>query len=192
MKIIICFAPYSGGNHVKNILNLNEENFDYYKQIYTRKEKKQGGVHEVEGRIPNLTKEKYQENNIVNGHYGEVMSIREDVQQTDNKKWILISPDTYECRSIIYKRSRAMTSDGLILDGYYDLEQVFLYEPHMIHNYFGSEMKDIMNISVYELFSDDINLVLDRIDFFLPFELDKDKARYLHKIWRETVRVEMK
>ena len=65
MKIIICFAPYSGGNHVKNILNLNEENFDYYKQIYTRKEKKQGGVHEVEGRIPNLTKETFQDNNIL-------------------------------------------------------------------------------------------------------------------------------
>ena len=57
----------------------------------------------------------------------------------------------------------------------------------MMHNYFGSKMEDIMNISVYELFSDDINPVLDRLDFFLPYELDKDKAKYLHKIWREQV-----
>lgn len=176
MKIIICFPPFAGGNHVKNILHLNEDNFDYYKQIYTRET---FGVHEIEN-VPNLTLEKYHKNNIVYGHFGEVMSVREDVRQTTNKKWILISPDTYECRSIIRKRSKQ-----LVLDSYYDHEQIFLYEPHMMHNYFGSEMQDIMNISVYELFSDDIDSVLDRLNFFLPFELNKDKAKYLHKIWRE-------
>jgi|TARA_R110001592_G_C12801898_1_gene717045 hypothetical protein len=181
MKIIICFVPFGGGNHVKNILHLNDDNFDRYKKIYTRKEKTQIGVHEVES-VSNLTKEKYHKNNIVNGHFGEIMSIREDIRHTYNKKWILISPDTYECRSIISKRSSL-----LVFDSYYDHEQIFLYEPHMMHNYFGSKMEDIMNISVYELFSDDINPVLDRLDFFLPYELDKDKAKYLHKIWREQV-----
>jgi len=179
MKIIICFVPFGGGNHLKNILHLNEDNFDYYKQIYTRNKKnKQIGVHEVEGE-PNLTKEKYHKNNIVHGHFGEIMSIREDIRQTDNKKWILISPDTYECRSILYKRN-----GELKLDGYFDHEQIFLYEPHMMHNYFGSNMEDIMNISVYELFSDDIDEVLDRLDFFLTSAINKDKAKYLHKLWK--------
>ena len=181
MKLIICFPPFAGGNHVKNILHLNEDNFHHYKQIYTRDRKNRIGVHAVEGE-PNLSKEKYHKNNIVNGHFGEIMSVREDIRQTVNKKWILISPDTYKCRSILYKRSGVLP-----LDGYYDHEQIFLYEPHMMHNYFGSKMEDIMNISVYELFSDDINPVLDRIDFFLPYEMDKDKAKYLHKIWKAQV-----
>ena len=68
MKIIICFVPFGGGNHVKNILHLNDDNFDRYKKIYTRKEKTQIGVHEVES-VSNLTKEKYHKNNIVNGHF---------------------------------------------------------------------------------------------------------------------------
>lgn len=181
MKLIICFPPFAGGNHLKNILHLNEDNFEDYKQIYNRKEKKQQGVHVVENE-PNLTKEKYHKNKIVNGHFGEIMSIREDIRQTDNKKWILISPDTYECRSILYKRSGV-----LALGSYFDHEQIFLYESHMMQNYFGSKMEDIMNISIYELFSDNISPVLDRIDFFLPYKLDKDKARYLHKIWRKQV-----
>lgn len=185
MKTIICFPPYAGGNHIKNMIQVNNENFEKYIQLYTDKASSRPGVHLHPGE--NLTKEKFYKNNIVHGHFGEVMSIRDDVQQTENKRWILISPDTYECRLILNKRH-----SKLELDGYFDHEQVFLYEPHMYHTYFKSKMDDIMNISVYELFSNNINLVLDRIDFFLPFELDKDKARYLHKIWRETVRVEMK
>ena len=81
MKLIICFPPFAGGNHLKNILHLNEDNFEDYKQIYNRKEKKQQGVHVVENE-PNLTREKYHKNKIVNGHFGEIMSIREDIRQT--------------------------------------------------------------------------------------------------------------
>lgn len=180
MKLIICFPPFAGGNHVKNMIQVNEENFEKYIELYTDKAPSQPGVHMRPG--ANLTKEKFHKNKIVHGHFGEVMSIRNDITNSGYKKWLLISPDTYECRSIISKRF-----GELDLDSYYDHEQVFLYEPHMIHNYFGSKMIDIMNVSIYELFSDDINSVLDRIDFFLPFKLDKVKASTLHKIWREKV-----
>ena len=177
MKLIICFPPFAGGNHVKNIIQVNEENFKEYIKLYTDKEPSQPGVHMHPGH--NLTKEKFHKNNIVHGHFGEIMSVREDIRQTVNKKWILISPDTYKCRSILYKRSGVLP-----LDTYYDHEQVFLYEPHMIHNYFGSKMIDIMNVSIYELFSDNINSVLDRIDSFLPFNINKDQAKDLHKLWK--------
>jgi len=172
MKTIICFPPQAGGNHVKNLLLLNETNFEFYENLYNGNDIK---VHAHEG--GNLTKAIYYANDIVHGHFGEIMSIREDVQLTENKRWILISPDTYECRSILYTRL-----GELKLDGYFDYEQVFLYEPHMYHTYFKSKMDDIMNISVYELFSNDIDDVLNRLNV-----AHKDKAKYLHKIWKAKV-----
>jgi len=182
MKTIISFPPWSGGNHVKNMLKVQNDNFDFFTRLYSKtkhKEIKQGEntVHETKG--PNLSIEIFNNDDIVCGHFGQVMSIRNDIANTKHKKWILISPDTRECREIIANRFGELT-----LDGYYDQEQLFLYESHMYHNYFKSSMNDIMNISVYELWENDIDKLLDRLDFFLPFDINKDKAKHLHKLWR--------
>ena len=106
------------------------------------------------------------------------MSLRKDIAKVD-KRWILISPDTYECRSLLINRGT-----NLALDSYFDHEQIFLYEPHMFNTYFGTPMDKIMNISVYELFADDIDGVLDRLNFFLKSNIDKKKAKHLHKLWK--------
>lgn len=174
MKTIICFPPEGGGNHCKNILEFTEENFDAYVDLYNGRETH--GVHAQRGH--NLTKEKFEQNNLLLGHFGEVMSLREEISAID-KQWILISPDTYECRSILYERGRFLK-----LDEYHDHEQIFLYEPHMYNRYFSTPMSDIMNISVYEWFADDIDEVLDRLGFFLSRDIDKDKAKYLHQLWK--------
>ena len=54
MKTIICFPPYAGGNHVKNLLEFTTDNFDTYLDLYTGKDKK---VHARDGH--NLTKQKF-------------------------------------------------------------------------------------------------------------------------------------
>lgn len=173
MKIIICFPPYAGGNHLKNLVSLNENNYETLIDLYKEKVNR---VHAHKGL--NLTKEIFYQNKIVHGHFGEIMSLRQDIEDVD-KKWILLSPDTHDCRSILANRF-----DYHKLDSYFDNEQVFLYEPHMYSKYFGSKAEDIMNISVYELFSTNINNVLDRINFFLSTNIDKDKATYLHSLWK--------
>jgi len=177
MKTIICFPPEGGGNHCKNILEFTEENFDTYVDLYKGKDTKD--VHAQGGN--NLTKEKFNQNNLLLGHFGEIMSFRAEISSID-KRWILISPDTYECRSILYERGRLLK-----LDTYHDHEQVFLYEPHMYHRYFGSPMNNIMNISVYEWFADNIDEVLDRLSFFLSRDIDKEKANYLHQLWKAKI-----
>ena len=40
MKTIICFPPYAGGNHVKNLLEFTTDNFNTYLDLYTGKDKK--------------------------------------------------------------------------------------------------------------------------------------------------------
>jgi len=176
MKTIICFPPYAGGNHVKNLLEFTIDNFDTYLDLYTGKDKK---VHAQEGH--NLTKQKFDQNNILHGHFGEIMSLRKDIAKVD-KRWILISLDTYECRSLLINRGT-----NLALDSYFDHEQIFLYEPHMFNTYFGTPMDKIMNISVYELFADDIDGVLDRLNLFLKSNIDKEKAKHLHKLWKAKI-----
>ena len=176
MKTIICFPPWAGGNHVKNLLELNNANFDNYVDLYKGKDNK---VHAEDGH--NLTKQKFDQNNLLLGHFGEIMSLRDDIAKIE-KKWILISPDTFECRSILFNRG-----GELKLDEYFDQEQVFLYEPHMYNTYFQTPMKDIMNISVYELFSDDIDKIIDRLNFFLTRSIDKEKASYLHRLWKAKI-----
>lgn len=176
MKTVIAFPPWAGGNHVKNLLEFTEENFNGYLDLYTGKDKK---VHAQEG--SNLTKQKFDKNNILHGHFGEIMSLRKEFAEVD-KRWILVSPDTYECRSILVNRGKHLT-----LDSYFDHEQIFLYEPHMFNTYFRTPMQDIMNISVYELFADDIDGVLDRLNFFLGNTINKVKAKELHKIWKSKV-----
>ena len=173
MKTIICFPPWAGGNHVKNLLEFTTDNFSTYLDLYTGKDNK---VHAQDG--PNLNKQKFDQNNILHGHFGEIMSLRKEIAEVD-KRWILISPDTDECSSILVNRGKLFA-----LDSYWDNEQVFLYEPHMYNTYFSTPMDNIMNISVYELFADDIDGVLDRLNFFLKSNIDKEKAKYLHKLWK--------
>lgn len=176
MKTIICYPPYAGGNHVKNLLEFTTDNFNSYLDLYTGKDK---AVHAQDGN--NLTKQNFNQNNILHGHFGEVMSLRENIIEVD-KRWILISPDTHECRSLLVKRGTE-----LILNSYFDYEQIFLYESHMFSRYFRTPTENIMNISVYELFADDIDGVLDRLNFFLTSNIDKEKAKHLHKLWKAKI-----
>ena len=41
-----------------------------------------------------------------------------------------------------------------------------------------------MDISVTEFFNDDINPVIDRINYFISKDLARDQVNQLHKIWK--------
>ena len=174
MKIIICFPPKSGGNHLKNLLTVTKENIDSYIPFY----KGDGTAHSRVGY--NLVEEDLL-TDLMYGHFVEIMSYQNKIQKFTNKKFIIISADTYKDRKILSERVLG-EHDNLTLDS--DYEHLFLYKPFIFHNYFETEIKNILNISVTELFNDDINPVIDRINYFISKDLARDQVNQLHKIWK--------
>jgi hypothetical protein len=176
-KIIIVFPLNAGGNHLKNLIEVNSDNFVEYKSLYLQSK---NSVHTRKDK--NLIEQDL-DTNLMHGHFGEIMSFQTQIRAMRNKRFISISPDTYEDRKILSERFDPPHS--LELDSYYDYEQVFLYEPFMFHYYFNVSMDDIMNISVHELFQDNINNVIDRLNFFLRRDLSREHVNELHRIWRQ-------
>ena len=184
MKVIICFPPNAGGNHLKNLLTVTKENIDSYIPFYKGGKSVNGSItNTVHSRVGHNLTEEDLSSDLIYGHFGEVMSYQNEIRKFTNKKFIMISPDTYEDRKILSERN-TRGQDNLKLNSYHDHEQVFLYEPFMFHYYFGTKMKNIMNISVTELFNDDINPVIDRINYFISKDLARDQVNQLHKIWK--------
>ena len=174
MKVIICFPPNAGGNHLRNLLTVTKENIDSYMSVYK-------GGKSAHSRVGHNLVEEDLLTDLMYGHFGEIMSYQKEIRKFTNKKFIMISPDTYKDRKILSER---FAEPQLKLDSYHDHEQVFLYEPFMFHYYFGTKMKNIMNISVTELFNDDINPVIDRINYFISKDLARDQVNQLHKMWK--------
>lgn len=118
---------------------------------------------------------------LLHGHFGEVMSFRHDIEKIQDKKFVLISPDTELDRNILTRRRSKLGYDPL--DAYFDGEQVFLYECFMYHHCFQVPLECIMNITVSEIFSHDIGPVIDRLNYFLNINIDKEQANFYHSKW---------
>lgn len=181
--VIIGFPISAGGNHLRNIISLGYSiPFDaaraYDSGLIVAHAN--GGFNlkaqEVESAVSAQDRV-----HLLHGHFGEIMSFQSSIRQIQNKKFVLISPDTEFDREILARRRAKLGYDPL--DAYFDGEQVFLYECFMYHYYFKVPLDDIMNISVSELFSHDISPVIDRLNYFLNIDIDHSTANNYHNKW---------
>jgi hypothetical protein len=177
--VIIVFPPGAGGNHLKNLVN-KRLSVEKLLDLYTR----ESTVHARPGN--NFNSIELLEEKLTHGHFGEVMSYQSLVKSLEDKKFVIISPDTPEDRQLLFRRREQLGSaySCYSLNGYFDGEQVFLYEPFMYHYYFNTAMENIMNISVHEFYKEDITDVLERLSYFLQIDLDFNLCNKLHDIWR--------
>ena len=181
-QVIISFPPGAGGNHLKNLLSLDKNNID---KIYSESRT----VHSQPGSNFKIAQAYDEAGNIkecvLHGHFGEVMSHRDEIKTWPNPKFILISPDTYADRQLLHARWKKLgpAYQNFKLGNYYDGEQVFLYEPFIFRDCFATHMDNIMNISISEWFIEDISAVLDKISKFLQIDLNINECQRLHKLW---------
>jgi hypothetical protein len=187
--IIIAFPPGAGGNHLKNILTLEYKTaLDLYNK-FTTTFHTQPGMNLKEQScmdalsIPGL--------HILHGHFAEIMSYQKYIDQIQNKKFIILSPDTPNDRALLRARQKSLGQNqtSLSAEDYFDQEQVFLYEPFMYNRYFNTSMSQIMNISISEWFTDDIDPVIKRLNQFLEIDLDVNHVKRLHDIWLTKARI---
>jgi hypothetical protein len=122
---------------------------------------------------------------VLHGHFGEIMSFQQQVRDIVDKKFVIISPDTVEDRKLLNNRRRKLWHTNNIDGDYFDNEQVFLYEPFMYHWYFQIPMENIMNISISNWFTKDIDPVLDKLSYFLRTPINKEQVNNVHTTWIE-------
>jgi hypothetical protein len=185
---IIAFPPGSGGNHLKNIVSVNTNEL---LSIYSTSGPT---VHLTSG--GNLKKEQIDlaladqsVDHVLHGHFGEIMSFQNEIRRLKNKKFIILSPDSDNDRTLLNSRRQKLGLDFVKFKNseYFDGEQVFLYEPFMYHYYYQLPMDNIMNISISEWFVEDISSVISRLNYFLKSDLDSVKINQLHRIWIKNI-----
>jgi len=182
--IIISFPPSAGGNHLKNILTASNDS-EYFLTMYNNNNNK--SFHRTPG--SNLKKEdcinaiSQPGTHILHGHFGEIMAHQKYIDQMLDKKFIILSPDTSEDRRLLRTRTQLLGQPTLDAENYFDQEQVFLYEPFIYNRYFRTSMSNIMNISISEWFTNDIDSVIERLNQFLNCKLDTEYVKQLHSDW---------
>ena len=180
--IIIAFPPSAGGNHLKNILSLNSDSVlpAFYSNNKPSVHQRPGSNLKEQDCINAISQPGL---HILHGHFGEIMSYQKYVDQMVDKKFIILSPDTAEDRKLLRARAILLGQATSDAEGYFDQEQVFLYEPFMYNRYFRTSMLNIMNISISEWFTNDIDPVIDQLNQFLNCKLDTEYVKQLHTIW---------
>ena len=176
--IIIAFPPGSGGNHLKNILVSDISKLNYTDSIVHQTPGSNLQASQVETALANP-----EAIHVLHGHFGEIMSYQNQIRDIKDKKFIVICNDNADDFKLLLDRQKKLKFPSLIRGGYYEGEQVFLYEPFMYHHYFDVPMKNIMNIPIKEFFVKDISSVIDRINFFLTSNIDVHAVNNLHAIW---------
>lgn len=179
-SIIIVFPPQAGGNHLKNLLDLRLSK-DQLISLY------QPGKKTVHARSErNFQQKDLVDNGLTHGHFGEIMTYQTLLRTINDKKFIILSPDSQQDRFLLHERRKRLTDSAtnhLVPGSYWDGEQVFLYEPFMYSTIFGTSFDNIMNISIGEWFQPDIREILVRITSFTNMEIDIDLCLSLHAIW---------
>jgi hypothetical protein len=176
--IIIPFPPGAGGNHLKNIIVGDIFKLNYNAPTVHQTPGNNLQVSQVETALSNP-----QVTHVLHGHFGEIMSYQNQIQDIKDKKFIIICNDNSTDHKLLTERRKQLGYSILEPGDYFEGEQVFLYEPFMYHHYFDTPMENIMNIAISEWFVEDVSSVIDRINYFLKINLDVNTVNKLHKIW---------
>ena len=182
--MIVSFPPGAGGNHLRNLISLGYSN----NEIANIYQSSNMIAHASLGN--NLTAKQIQaaillpnETHLLHGHFGEILTYQESIRSISDKKFILISADTPEERSMLNQRRRAIGYPYIADGNYFDGEQVFLYEHTTYCYYFNIAEDAVINVSLNELFSENIKTVIDRINNFLSISIDYEQVKQLHQRW---------
>jgi hypothetical protein len=176
--IILPFPPGGGGNHLKNILVSNISNLTYDSPTVHQTPGGNLQAGQVNAVLANA-----EATHVLHGHFGEIMSYQNQIQNIKDKKFIIICNDNSTDHRLLSERRTQLGYYNFKNGDYFEGEQVFLYEPFMYHYYFDTPMENIMNIPISEWFVEDISSVINKINYFLKINLDVDAVNTLHKMW---------
>lgn len=185
--VVIAYPPSAGGNHLKNILCLdrsfaNSKDLDRTK--YTNGDRE---VHSTSGR--NMQEYRIDEaehsnaDYILHGHFGELAPWRQRINLIQDKKWILISIDSPDDRSLLTERQHRLGQFGH--EYYLNEEQPFLYQSEFYQSYFTGTAENIYTIALNDFWNPDLaqSQIIQQLNVFLNKNIDQEQAQVLHSQW---------
>lgn len=185
--VIIAYPPSAGGNHLKNILLMDqswENSYELNLDTYNRGDKE---VHSTPGR--NMQQYKLQnaktarKDYVLHGHFGELTPWREQINSIEDKKFILITIDTERDKDLLNDRQNNL---GQYSHPYYLYEeQEYLYQPYFYQTYFTAKLENVYNLPLHEFWCPNIHHygIVNRLNSFLNKNIDANEAQVLHTNW---------
>ena len=194
MLVLIAYPPSAGGNHLKNILCLdnsfaNSIDLNIKKVYYENQGAKIGEVQSIPGRnvhehfIDQVCQD-IDSDYVLQCHFGEIANYRDRIFDLE-KKLILLTIDDFTDRIILEKRQNRL---GQHIHPYWlEEELLFLYQPEMYVRYFGISKNNIMSLPVHHFWKSDLEThsIIDRVNQFLNKQIPKKQAQDLHDRWQE-------
>lgn len=192
MLTMILYPPSAGGNHLKNILCLdqswnNSSDLDIVKVYYENLGVQIGEVQSVPGRnvraafidsIVDYPGKDY----ILQCHFGEIAPYRTKIQQV-KKQVILLTIDDCKDRAFLNRRQHRL---GQHIHPYWlDEELPYVYQPLMCERYFDIDPGAILPISVTQFWQRNITDLVLGINEFTKKNIDLNQAQNLHDRWHK-------
>jgi hypothetical protein len=194
---IIAYPPGGGGNHVRNLCDLDGRFQDQWPWSWVREQRvglapyddppgQPGEVHSLPGRnihevfVQEITEHPVS-HYIMQGHFGELAAHAAAIRSWPETRWLVITLDNEQDRRLLRQRQQRLQYHPYWLDE----EQIFLYRPEMYTHFFGAKPQHIHTLSVQQLWQHDIIAtgVLDRIQTAFDIRVDSRMAQILHVKW---------
>lgn len=184
---IVYYSPSAGGNHLKNLINLDpnmRDNHSLDLGIYDQSN--QGTAHSRAGRnvlrsdIEAIIREPAQRWCIC-GHFGELAPKRDLLMQIPDRRFVIISIESTVDRWLLEARQQKL---GQQCHPYWlNEEQPYLYDRPMCKEYWRT--LESIKISLEHFWNPDLRAhgLVDIINDFLGTDIPKQQACDLHHRW---------
>lgn len=194
---IIAYPPGGGGNHLRNLCDLDGRFQDQWPWDWVRQRRvglqpydqppgQPGVVHSLPGR--NIHEVFVQEVTdylgglyLLHGHFGELAPHAQAIRSWCGVRWLIVTMDDAEDRALLRQRQRRLGYHPYWLDE----EQIFLYRAEMYTHYFGATPEQIYQLPVRCLWQPDISRsgVLSILGRAFDLSIRSHIAQSLHTKW---------
>lgn len=194
---IIAYPPGGGGNHLKNLLELEGRFHDQWPWPWVQKQHvglepydrplgPPGEVHSLPGRnihavfIEHVCQHPHGDY-LLHGHFGELAAHADQIRSWSDVRWLVETMDDPIDRDLLRKRQNRLQYHPYWLDE----EQIFLYRSDMYHRFFGADPDHIHALPVRLLWQRDIcaSGVLNILQKSFDQGIDPRAAQTLHDKW---------
>lgn len=194
---IIAYPPGGGGNHLRNLCDLDGRFQDQWPWDWVREQWQglaaydrplgpPGEVHSLPGRnIHQVFVEQITHHSsgdyLIQGHFGELAPYAREIRSWPGVRWLIVTMDHDQDRQLLRQRQQRLQYHPYWLDE----EQIFMYRSDMYVQYFGANPDQIYRLSVAQLWQQDLSVsgVLDVLQLAFDLVIDVGKARSLHEKW---------
>jgi len=194
---IIAYPPGGGGNHLRNLCDLDGRFQDQWPWSWVREQRvglqpydspqgMPGEVHNLPGR--NIHEVFVEEismrpaaHYLLQGHFGELAPHATAIRTWPDIRWLLVTMDHDQDRHLLRQRQQRLQYHPYWLDE----EQIFLYRAEMYTHFFAAVPDRVHSVSVEQLWQRDIAAsgVLDVLAKAFNIAVDTTAAQTLHHKW---------